>query len=201
MRRVSADAAGLSESVAALHRGEVVAYPTETVYGLGVDPLSNAALDRLYAVKRRDPDHPVLIVIGAIEQLDELVQAVPASAQKCIEAFWPGPLSLLFPRAQSVPERLANPAGRICVRWSSHPIAAQLAREFGRGITSTSANRSGAPPALSAEEVPQPGVSVCIDGGPCGGSTVSTVYDSETDRILREGAISHAALDAALGNS
>lgn len=201
MITVPPDEAGLAAAADTLRADEVVAYPTETVYGLAVNPFSDTALDHLYRVKRRDPDNPVLLVIGRIEQLHELVREVPVSAQRCIDAFWPGPLSLLFERADAVPERLANRAGRICVRLSSHPVAAGLARTFGHAVTSTSANLSGQPPARSAAEVPQEGVALCIDGGPCQGGAVSTVYDSESRQILREGAVTRHELDAALGNS
>lgn len=201
MRVVPPDDAGFAAAVTALAAGQVIAYPTETVYGLGVDPLSESALDALYRVKERDPANPVLVVIGAIEQLDALVDHVPASARRCIDRFWPGPLSLLFPSRAGVPSRVTNADGQICVRYSSHAIAARLAREFGRGITSTSANPAGRPPAVSPGDVPRRGVEICIDGGPYTATPVSTVYDSESDQILREGAISRSELDAALGNS
>lgn len=201
MNTVAPDDAGFATAVAALKTDEVVAYPTETVYGLGVNPFSENALDRVYRVKHRDPAHPVLILIGAPDQLQPLVKAITPSARRCMDAFWPGPLSLLFTPATAVPPRLAGPDGRICVRLTSHPVAARLAREFGGGITSTSANKTGVAPARSAGDVPADGVCVCIDGGPCTGSTVSTIYDSESGTILREGAVSRRELDAALGNS
>ena len=192
---------GLRAAVDALIEDRVVAHPTETVYGLAVNPFSEDALDRLYAVKQRDPRHPVLVLVGAFDQLSELVASIPLSAQRCIDAFWPGPLSLLFKKSSRVPDRLTNPYGQVCVRLTSHPVARRLAVTFGHGITSSSANPSGEPPALMADQVPRSGVSVCIDGGACRSTVVSTVYDSEAGRILREGAVSRDELDAALGNS
>jgi L-threonylcarbamoyladenylate synthase len=201
MKVLAPDESGFGAAVTALKSGEVVAYPTETVYGLGVDPLSEAALDALYRVKARDPRHPVLIAIGALEQLDALTDDISETARRCMKAFWPGPLSLLFLPRVEVPSRLRDAEGRICVRLSSHPVAVRLALEFGGAITSTSANVSGAAPALSCEQVPVDGVSICLDDGVCAGTGVSTVFDSESNRILREGMITRVELDAVLGNT
>ncbi len=201
MNIVADDDSGFEKAVAALRRGEVVAYPTETVYGLGVDPFQHSALHALYRVKARVPANPVLIVIGAYDQLEAYTEHVGEKTKRCIDEFWPGPLSLLFPARNAVPATLKNKAGEICIRWTSHRIATRLANEFGGGITSTSANRSGEAPAVSLECVPMDGVSVGIDGGECEGIAVSTVYNAETNTIFREGAVTRAQLDQLLGNT
>lgn len=201
MRSVGPDDPGMAAAVESLKRGEIVAYPTETVYGLGVNPSTETALDALFRLKRRDPNNPVLILIGAPAQLNAFAASISETAQSYMRKFWPGPLSLLFPARPEVPAPLLNREGLVCVRWSSHPIAARLAIAFGGGITSTSANLSGGKPARSVAELPAEGVSVCIDGGTCVGGRVSTIFNPETCTILREGAISRAELDAFAGNT
>jgi len=187
-------AANLPRAAEALRAGEVVAYPTETVYGLGVDPFNDAALDRLYRVKRRDPQHAVLLIVGNLDHVAALAAPLSATASAYADAFWPGPLSLLLPPAFGVPPALLGPDGEICLRWTSHPVAAALCNAFGGAVVSTSANLSGQPPARRAADVPEHGVAICIDGGELGSGPASTVFEPESGRIVREGAISHDAL-------
>lgn len=189
MKIVPPTAEGIEEAVEALKQGEVVAYPTETVYGLGVDPFSEAALERLYRVKARDPNNPVLLIIAGLAQLESVAERISPEAWQCIDAFWPGPLSLLLPKAKGVPDRLCDPAGRVCVRWTANAVAQALCEGFGGPITSTSANRSGEEAARSVEEIRLTGVSVAVDGGRLWASKASTVFDPESRRILREGAV------------
>lgn len=188
-------AVNLDRAAEALRAGEVVAYPTETVYGLGVDPFNEAALDRLYRVKRRDPQHAVLLIIGDLDQMCTVAAPLSASAVVYARAFWPGPLSLLLPPAFGVPPALLGPDGEVCLRWTSHPVAAALCSTFGGAIVSTSANLSGQPSARRPSDVPTDGVAICIDGGESGSGPPSTVFDPESGRILREGAISREALE------
>lgn len=187
-------AANLQRAAEALRAGEVVAYPTETVYGLGVDPFNEAALDKLYRVKRRDPQHAVLLIVGHPDHITALAAPLTATAFAYADAFWPGPLSLLLPPAFGVLPALLGPDGEVCLRWTSHPIAAALCNAFGGAIVSTSANLSGQPPASRASEVPSDGVAVCIDGGELGIGPASTVFEPESGRIVREGAISRELL-------
>jgi ribose 5-phosphate isomerase B/tRNA threonylcarbamoyl adenosine modification protein (Sua5/YciO/YrdC/YwlC family) len=180
----------------ALRAGEVVAYPTETVYGLGVDPFNESALKRLYDVKKRDERNPVLLIVSSMEQLAPLIGALSERARSYADAFWPGPLSLVLLATKEVPRTLIGQGGKICVRWTSNPIAAALCEAFGGAIVSTSANLSAQPPARFAREVPAHGVAVCIDGGELSSAAASTVLDPETGTILRNGAISAAAIAA-----
>lgn len=194
MEVLTPTAANLERAAEALRAGEVVAYPTETVYGLGVDPFNEAALDRLYRVKQRDPQHAVLLIVGHLDQITAVAAPLTATAAAYVEAFWPGPLSLLLPPAFGLPPAILGPDGEVCLRWTSHPIAAALCTAFGGAIVSTSANLSGQPPARRAPDVPPRGVAICIDGGELGSGPASTVFEPESGRILREGAISRELL-------
>ncbi len=194
MKTIQPDTVGLELAAEALRYGEVIAYPTETVYGLGVDPFSLEALDNLYTVKGRDEHNPVLLVVADTDQLSALVSTISANASTCIKAFWPGPLSLLFPGAPELPDALLNAKGQVCVRQSSSVIVQDLCTIFGGAITSTSANRSGEAPARSPKEIQSKGISVCIDGGILAEGSPSTVFDPESCEVLREGAISGNAL-------
>jgi L-threonylcarbamoyladenylate synthase len=186
--------ANLRRAADALRTGEVIAYPTETVYGFGVDPFNEAALGRLYAVKKRDERHPVLLIVSGLGQLIPLTGPLRPMAAAYVNAFWPGPLSLLLPAASGVPSSLRGPDGKLCVRWTSHAIAAALCAEFGGALISTSANLSGQPPARRTADIPSSGVSICIDGGELGTGPASTVFDPESGLVLREGAVSKEAL-------
>ncbi len=186
---VQPDSAGIERAVAALRTGEIVAYPTESVYGLGVDPFNAAAVENLFRVKFRGESNPVLMIIGEMEQLDLLAGDVSHTASRFMDKFWPGPLSLLLPVATSLPGQLLGASKKVCVRFTAHPVASELCRAFGGPITSTSANKSFEDPATSPETLDMEGVSVCIDGGIADG-TESTIYDPDTGNVLREGAIS-----------
>ena len=177
---------GFLAAVAALRRDEIVAYPTETVYGLAVNPFSPAALGRLWRVKGRDAGNPVLLIVCDATQLDSVASAVSPAARRCIDAFWPGPLTLLLPKRASVPMELTAGRAKVAVRQPGHAVALRLCREAGMALTSTSANVSGRPAAMEASAIALEGVSVCIDGGRLSPSAPSTIYDPEADVIVRE---------------
>ena len=179
----------IAAAVAAIRRGEVVVYPTETVYGLGADPFSEAAVRRLYAIKERDAANPVLLIVDGLDQLREVVREVTAAAEGYARRFWPGPLSMVFPKSPRLPDVLTGGLDQVCVRWTSHPVARSLCREVGHAITSSSANLSGQPPARSLDEVKLEGLGARVDGGVLAPSVPSTIFDPVTRRILREGAI------------
>lgn len=194
MKIVQPDTAGIEEAVAALRRGEVVAYPTETVYGLAVDPFSEAAIRRLFEVKGREESNPILVVISERSQLEQVALEISARSQAFMDAFWPGPLSLLLPRAAGIPLLLTAGGEKVCVRHTLHPVAQQLCARFGGPVTSSSANRSGCAPASSLESLELPGVTIGIDGGVLPASSPSTVFDPDENIVLREGRISRALL-------
>ena len=182
-------------------RGQVVAIPTETYYGLGVDPFNPEAVERLLAVKGRKDEKPILVLIGSLDQLSSLVQEVPSTASSLIEAFWPGPLTILFPARPSLPSGLTAGTGSVGVRLSSCRPLCELLERTGP-LTGTSANRTGAPPAQTPEAVQEmfhDKVELIVDCGPTPGGLPSTVVEAHGSlRIIREGAIGRAALEALL---
>lgn len=193
----------LAHACAVLRAGGVVAFPTETYYGLAVDPFNQAALSRLFALKGRSPDKPVLLIIDNQSQLASLVAEIPPSFPILMEKFWPGPLTLVFPGAASLPAMLTGSRGTVGVRVSSHPVARQLIRAFGRPITATSANFSGQPAAVAVGGVLAqlgPEVDAILDGGKTPGGLGSTLLGYQEGKVclLRAGVIPFAEIEAGL---
>jgi len=188
MKVVPPTADGIRTAVEALRAGEIIAYPTETLYGLGVDPQNDKALNRLFRGKRREADKPVLLIIESVAQLDG-VAAISARARRFIEYFWPGPLSLLLPSKEGVSSYLLGANGKICVRCPSCETARAICREFGAPITSTSANVAGRPPARGIRDLDLPDIAVAIDGGELPETPPSTIFDPDAGRVLRKGVI------------
>ena len=145
--------ANLNRAVAVLNSGGVVAFPTETYYGLAVDPLNPLALNYLFTLKQRDIAKPILTLVDDRESLSSLVHEIPIIYNQLMEKFWPGPLTLIFRAKINLPAMLTAGTSTIGVRQSSHPFARQLLRAFGRPITATSANISGKEAAVDAYEV------------------------------------------------
>lgn len=197
MRWVIPGLAGIEEAAKIIASGGVVAYPTETVYGLGADPFSEPALDNLFRIKARDATHPVLLIVTDARQAFSLASAVSRRASVCMKAFWPGPLSILLPAVPGIPARLLDTSGHVCVRCPGHATARALCRRLDGPLTSTSANLSGMPPARSAEDACLPGVALVLDGGVLEASPPSTVYDPETNSILRPGPVTMEMIEEA----
>jgi L-threonylcarbamoyladenylate synthase len=177
-----------------LLQGGIVAFPTETYYGLAADPFNRDALRRLFAVKKRTTQKPILTVVNGREQLAPLVREIPSSFQLLMDRFWPGPLTLVFKGSQYLPPQLTGHTGTIGVRWSSHPVACRLAAIFGGAVTATSANLSGGKPAVTAAESCRyfgSGIDMVIDGGTTPGGRGSTLVGIEEGhlRLLRDGVI------------
>lgn len=186
----------LVQAVAVLKGGGVIAYPTETFYGLGVDAMNVKAVERLFAVKGRDFNNPIPVVIGNVAQLNQVVTDVPPLAQELINRHWPGPLTLVFGVAPSLFDRLTAGTGKIGVRISSHPIARLLAGQLGGPLTSTSANRSGQKECVTAQEVMEKigdDLDLILDGGATPGGKGSTIIDiTQTPPVvLRVGVIDY----------
>jgi len=174
--------------------GGVVAYPTETVYGLGALAFHREAIACVYRLKHRARHQPLSILIEDPTQLEPLVRAITPGARSLMARFWPGPLTLLFPAADHLPEILTAGSGKVGVRISAHPAARELVAAVGAPITATSANRSGAPICRTSEEVlKQLGeeLALILDGGLTPDSKGSTIADVavEPPVILRVGAI------------
>jgi L-threonylcarbamoyladenylate synthase len=184
-----ANAEGIAAAVEVLRSGGVVAYPTETVYGLGVDARNAAALDRLYRIKERPDCHPVLLIVADEAQLLSVALPPEDHARQCMQAFWPGPISLVLPAVPGLHDSVA-PEGKVCVRCPGLDFARELCAAFGGPVTSTSANLSGQPPARDAQAAALPGVDLVLDAGALPPSEASTVYSPGERRMLREGAIS-----------
>lgn len=187
-------AEAFSRAIDALRRGEVIVFPTETFYGLGADAFDEAAVGQVVSLKGRSPDQTVPIIVADREMLNSVVTHVSPAAQKLIDRFWPGPLTLVLPAKKNLPGPLLNRDGGVGVRISSHPLAARLARELSHPITATSANPSGREPARSVEEAMgyfSEKLEIFLDGGRLEGKKGSTVVEIVQDklRIVREGEI------------
>lgn len=199
---VAADAAGIEEAVRLLAVGELVAFPTETFYGLAADARSDDAAAKVFAAKGRPADSPVALIAHDLDSARSLASGgeLPPAARELAAAFWPGPLTLVIHAAEHVPAALTAGTGTIGVRISPHPVAAALASRF--AITATSANVTGRPPLTGAREVAAelPGIALVLDGGRTPGGLASTLVDLTQDppRILRTGPVSAEALKAIL---
>ena len=186
--------ADLNRAVAVLNGGGVVAFPTETYYGLAVDPMNPLALSHLFSIKQRDISKAILTLVDDRESLSSLVQDIPSLYEPLMKEFWPGPLTLIFPARVNLPTLLTAGTSTIGVRQSSHPFARQLLRAFGRPLTATSANVSGGPAATDAYEVKaQFGskIDMIFDGGRTPGAAGSTIIGLEAGRLklIRAGGI------------
>ena len=186
--------ADLNVAVAVLNGGGVVAFPTETYYGLAVDPFNPLALNHLFSLKQRDVGKPILTLVDDRDSLATLVLEIPAPYEPLMEELWPGPLTLIFPAKVNLPALLTAGTSTVGVRQSSHPFARQLLRAFGRPITATSANISGQAAAVSPYEVKSQfgnKIDMIFDGGRTPGIGGSTIVGLEGDRLklIREGAI------------
>jgi L-threonylcarbamoyladenylate synthase len=185
----------LEEAGAIIREGGVVAYPTETFYGLGADGGNESSVEKIFAVKGRDFNKPIPLIIGNLDHLVEWAAFVPETAQRFMDRFWPGPLTLLFRALPGVLSRITGGTGKIGIRCSSNIIAAGLAElSKGGALTATSANLSGQEECVSAEEVMDmlgSRIDAVIDGGTTPGERGSTIVDVTADPpvIIREGVI------------
>lgn len=184
----------IDESVAILKKGGIVAYPTETFYGLGVDVTQEQAIKRLYDLKRRDYSSPIAVITADVATLHHYVQEVSSQAERLMEAFWPGPLTILFKANERISKSLTTNTGKIGIRVSSNPIALSIAKGLGCPVTTTSANLSGLPPSFSLKHLNNyfgEKIDLIIDGGELAPSRGSTVVDVSEDKlvIIREGDI------------
>lgn len=190
----ASDPAAIALVAGALQRGELAAFPTDTVYGLGAAVCHEAALQALYAAKGRPQAKAIPLLLADADDLPQVAAAVPPAARRLGERYWPGPLTLILPARAEVPAVLRAGRPTVAVRVPDHPVARALIAAVGAPLATTSANRSGEPDALSAEEVVrQLGQGVCwlLDGGPSPGGVASTVVDTsvEPPAICRRGAI------------
>ena len=196
----------IARAVDVLRAGGLVAFPTETVYGLGADARSATAVRRIFAAKGRPVDHPLIVHLASAAQLGDWCADVPRAARLLAEAFWPGPLTLILARGANVPDEVTGGQPTVGLRVPAHPVAHALLRAFGGGIAAPSANRFGhVSPTTAAHVRAELGdaVDMVLDGGACSVGIESTIVDLSTPRprILRPGGISRAEVERVLGTA
>lgn len=194
----------LAEALAALRGGEVIGLPTETVYGLAADAANAEAVKKIFALKGRPADHPLIVHIASSDALPQWARVVPEAAWKLAQAFWPGPLTMILRKQASVPDVVTGGQDTVGLRCPAHPIALQLLREFAGGLAAPSANRFGRISPTTAAHVRDEfgaGVPIVLDGGDCEVGIESTIVDLSGDapRILRPGMISQAQIETVIG--
>jgi len=196
--------AEIRRAVAILRAGGLVAFPTETVYGLGADASNPAAVGRIFAAKGRPADHPLIVHLASAADLGAWAIDVPPLARRLAEACWPGPLTIILRRAPGVPDAVTGGLDMVGVRVPAHPLALELLRAFGGGIAAPSANRFGAVSPTTAAHVRQSlgtRVDLVLDGGPCDVGVESTIVDlsSGEPALLRPGGLPRERLEAIVG--
>lgn len=194
----------IERAAAVLRAGGLVAFPTETVYGLGADASNPEALKKIYAAKGRPRNHPLIVHLADASEVCDWADSMPEVAQRLAQRFWPGPLTLILKRAARVSELVTGGQETVALRVPSHPVAQALLAAFGGGIAAPSANRYGRVSATSAEHVREEfgaEVECVLDGGASEVGIESTIVDvsGATPALLRPGAITAQALEAALG--
>ena len=193
----------LEKGASLLREGQLVAFPTETVYGLGANALDESAVASIFAAKGRPADNPLIVHVWSREQLDDICQ-VSDEAAKLMDAFWPGPLTILCPRKETVPLTVTAGLPSVAVRMPGHPVALALLKASGVPVAAPSANRSGKPSPTAAAHVFEDmdgRIPLILDGGDCDVGVESTVLDVRDGKatILRPGGVTQAMLEEVLG--
>lgn len=195
----------IQKAAAILQKNELVAFPTETVYGLGANARSDEAVEKIYQAKGRPSDNPLIIHISSIQDVEKYVEKVPKVAQKLMEQFWPGPLTIILEKkAGALSERATAGLSTVGIRMPDHPVALALIEASGLPIAAPSANRSGKPSPTKFEHVYEDlngKIAGIVDGGPTGVGVESTVIDCTEDvpLILRPGGVTKEELEAVIG--
>lgn len=198
------DTDALDEAAAVLRSGGLVAFPTETVYGLGADAMSEAAVRRVYAAKGRPGDNPLIVHVESLAAASKVAAWIPPLARELAEQWWPGPLTLVLEADPGVPTATTGGLATVALRVPDHPVALALLQSAGLPVAAPSANRSGRPSPTTAQHVMDDlgdAVDVILDGGDCGVGVESTVVDArgETPIVLREGAVTREQLGLTAG--
>jgi L-threonylcarbamoyladenylate synthase len=191
-------------AVEILRSGRLVAFPTETVYGLGADATNSSAIEKIFTAKGRPATNPLIVHVADVQTAKRHVTHWPAITDRLAAAFWPGPLTLVLPRASSIVDQVTAGGSTVGIRVPNHPLALQLLREFAGPIAAPSANRANhISPTTAADVLAELAdrVDLILDGGPCGVGIESTVLDLNTHppRILRPGGTSRAQIEAIIG--
>jgi L-threonylcarbamoyladenylate synthase len=199
------DETSIAKAAELIRAGELVAFPTETVYGLGANGLDDAAVRKIFEAKGRPADNPLILHISRLEQLTPLIDgALPERAKLLAERFWPGPLTMVLKKSALVPDAVTAGLDTVAIRMPSHPAARALIEKAGLPIAAPSANRSGRPSPTRAEHVLEDmdgRIGLILDGGPCEVGLESTVLDASgpVPRVLRPGGVTPEMIEAALG--
>ena len=199
------DAAGLEQAAEILKNGGLVAMPTETVYGLAADAFNGEAVRKIFAAKGRPMDNPLIVHIGKFEEIYDLVSEVPEKAKALADAYWPGPLTMILPKSDRVPDEVTTGLPTVAVRMPSHPAANALIELSGCPLAAPSANSSGLPSPTTAQHVRDDmdgKIDAIVDGGECAYGIESTVVTlaTEVPKLLRPGGITHKQLEDVLGH-
>lgn len=194
----------VKEAAELLKKGEIVALPTETVYGLAADALNPEAVKKIFTAKGRPQDNPLIVHISRRSQLKELTAEIPKKAEKLMERFWPGPLTIIFSKSSKVPDRTSGGLDTVAVRMPAHPLMMAVMEKSKLALAAPSANTSGFPSPTRAEHVfsdLEGKIPLILDGGPCYLGVESTVLDVRggTVKVLRPGGISRKQLSSFLG--
>lgn len=195
----------INQAAQLINTGAVIAFPTDTFYGLGCDPFNANSVEKIYKIKQRQSDKAILLLVSSLDMLDKCVdwEQINSNSKKTLhlltENFWPGPLTIILPAKNTLPSNLVSPAKTIGIRYPNYLIAQKLTQAIGGVITATSANLSGqANTQTAAEVIAQLGntVDYILDGGKSPGGSASTIIDisCEPPRLVREGAISREKL-------
>ncbi|MBX0357877.1 threonylcarbamoyl-AMP synthase [Halobacillus sp. Nhm2S1] len=192
--------AQIQEAAALLRENQVIAFPTETVYGLGADATEEAAVQRIFEAKGRPADNPLIVHVADQDQVSQLISEIPPVAKKLMDEFWPGPLTLVLKSNGTAAENVTAGLSTIGIRMPDHPLALTLLRKTGRPLAAPSANRSGRPSPTTADHVYQDldgRIAGILDGGPTGIGVESTVVDCTTEIpiILRPGGVTKEDLE------
>lgn len=195
----------LAEAAQILRDGGLVAFPTETVYGLGANALNEEAAKKIYAAKGRPSDNPLIAHISCMEELEPLVKEIPEAGRKLAEAYWPGPLTMIFPKSSIVPYGTTGALETVAVRMPSDPVASRLIHLAKVPVAAPSANTSGRPSPTTAQHVWQDmngRIEMILDGGPVGIGVESTIVDvsGEVPTLLRPGAVTMEMLEKTVGH-
>ena len=197
-------ATDIEQAISILQSGGLVAFPTDTLYGLGAHPFIDSAVRRLYDAKGRADSKPVPLLLSSADDLSLVSDQTEGLARVLAEAFWPGALTLVVRCRPDIPGLVNGWGATVAVRVPDHPVPRQLAAALSAPITGTSANTSGGPNPVTAQEVAHQlngNVDLIIDRGPCPGAQPSTIVDVSNDNpaILRKGVISHTAIEEVCG--
>ncbi|OFV95458.1 MAG: threonylcarbamoyl-AMP synthase [Acidobacteria bacterium RIFCSPLOWO2_12_FULL_54_10] len=197
------DMGALKKAAMLLRQGEVVAIPTDTVYGLAANPFDAKAVEKVFALKGRAEMAPLLLLVDSVEMAAALGKNLPQKFFRLAQQFWPGPLTMVVEASQEIPSKVTAGTGTIGLRWPAAAIPVGLVRESGFAVTGTSANLTGKPACIAAEEVAREfgeRLQMILDGGPSRdrmASTVLRIFD-DTFEMVREGAVSREKIELAI---